>query len=107
MYYGFIGCIITIVVGLTVSLFSTFKEEEIYDEKLIHPFARKVASLFPGPKRRYADKTLSNSNSFSTTPTTMSTTPATTSNEKLQNRTLTSYSQDVPLEDTEIYNTKL
>lgn len=57
MYYSFIGCLITVIVGWTVSYF-TGSESDLYDEKLIHPWARKMADLFPGKKRRYMEKTL-------------------------------------------------
>lgn len=56
MYYALIGCFITVFVGVTVSIFTGFNENELYDEKLIHPTALKVASWFPGRKRRYANK---------------------------------------------------
>lgn len=57
MYYSFIGCAITVIVGWTVSYF-TGSESDLYDQKLIHPWARKMADLFPGKKRRYMEKTL-------------------------------------------------
>lgn len=118
MYYGCIGCIITVVVGYLVSMVTSFKEEELYDEKLIHPIARKVASFFPGQKRRYADKCLNRSNSYSittSTPTTPMTTTTTSTSLSTaaapfaitDSKNLTSYSQDVCLEETETYNTKL
>lgn len=102
MYYGFIGCVITVVVGYVISLMTKFNEEDLYDEKLIHPFARKVASYFPGEKRRYADKTQTSFNNSTNSYLATSTTSV-----EPQKRTLKCYSQDVPLEDTETYNTKL
>ncbi|XP_050306716.1 sodium-coupled monocarboxylate transporter 1 [Anthonomus grandis grandis] len=52
MYYSFLGCIITVIIGWSVSYF-TSNESDLYDENLIHPWARKMANLFPGKKRRY------------------------------------------------------
>lgn len=57
MYYSFVGCIITVLIGWTVSYF-TGSESDLYDEELIHPWARKMADFFPGKKRRYASKEL-------------------------------------------------
>lgn len=100
MYYGFIGCMITVIIGIVLSWVPCMNEVEPYDEKLIHPFARKVASFFPGEQRRYADKMLNNSTSSMNA-------HGTSTSSIDQNRTLKCYSQDVPLEDAEIYNTKL
>lgn len=58
MYYSFIGCFVTIVVGWTISYF-TGKPSDLYDEELIHPWARKLAHLFPGKKRLYSHKEVS------------------------------------------------
>ncbi|ERL88445.1 hypothetical protein D910_05831 [Dendroctonus ponderosae] len=55
MYYSFLGCIITVLVGWTVSYF-TASESDLYDEELIHPWARKMADYFPGKKRQYVSK---------------------------------------------------
>lgn len=55
MYYSFMGSIITVAIGWAVSYF-TGSESDLYDEELIHPWARKMADFFPGKKRRYARK---------------------------------------------------
>ncbi|KAK9889562.1 hypothetical protein WA026_006936 [Henosepilachna vigintioctopunctata] len=55
MYYSFIGCFITVFVGWMVS-FLTENENDAYDETLVHPIARKMATIFPGKKRRYLQK---------------------------------------------------
>ncbi|XP_066253247.1 sodium-coupled monocarboxylate transporter 1 [Euwallacea similis] len=57
MYYSILGCIITVLVGWTVSFF-TASEADQYDEELIHPWARKMAHWFPGKKRQYVSKAL-------------------------------------------------
>ncbi|KAL1498087.1 hypothetical protein ABEB36_008942 [Hypothenemus hampei] len=58
MYYSFFGCIITVLVGWAVSCF-TASESDLYDEELIHPWARKMADMFPGKKRQYVSKKIS------------------------------------------------
>ncbi|CAG9763885.1 unnamed protein product [Ceutorhynchus assimilis] len=55
MYYSFLGTVITVLIGWTVSYF-TGSESDLYDEELIHPWARKMADIFPGEKRRYVHK---------------------------------------------------
>lgn len=57
MYYSILGCFITVLVGWAVSCF-TASESDQYDEELIHPWARKMADLFPGKKRQYYSKDL-------------------------------------------------
>lgn len=57
MYYSILGCFITVGVGWAVSCF-TASESDQYDEELIHPWARKMADLFPGKKRQYYSKDL-------------------------------------------------
>lgn len=55
MYYSIIGCFTTILLGWTISYF-TGSESDLYDEELIHPWARKMAHVFPGKKRLYFRK---------------------------------------------------
>ncbi|KAG5896451.1 hypothetical protein JTB14_002593, partial [Gonioctena quinquepunctata] len=55
MYYAFIGCFITILMGWTISYF-TSSEDDRYDEELVHPIAIKMANYFPGKKRIYSKK---------------------------------------------------
>lgn len=57
MYYSIIGCFVTITIGWTISYF-TSSESDLYDEELIHPWARKMAHVFPGKKRLYVRKDL-------------------------------------------------
>lgn len=98
MYYAFLGCVVTVFVGCVVSYFTGFKENELYDEKLIHPMARKVASWCPGAKRRYALKSEITSNKPSST--SLST--------QVDRKNLSSTnSQVLPVESMEVYNTKL
>ncbi|XP_060529145.1 sodium-coupled monocarboxylate transporter 1 [Cylas formicarius] len=54
MYYSFIGCFLTVLIGWTISYF-TASESDIYDRELIHPIARKMADYLPGKKRRYIE----------------------------------------------------
>lgn len=56
MYYSLVGCFTTVFVGWLVSVLVGSDEGDIYDDKLIHPMARKMAAWFPGPMRPYADK---------------------------------------------------
>lgn len=57
MYYALIGSITTVVVGILVSLITADAESDKYEEHLLHPMARKIASLFPGKRRLYASNT--------------------------------------------------
>lgn len=57
MYYALIGSITTVVVGILVSLITADAESDKYEEHLLHPMARKIASLFPGKRRLYASST--------------------------------------------------
>lgn len=98
MYYAFLGCAVTVFVGCVISCFTGFKENELYDEKLIHPIARKVASWCPGAKRRYALKSEMSSNKPSCT---------SLSTQVDKKNLSTSNSQVFPVEHMEVYNTKL
>lgn len=57
MYYSLIGCFITVFLGWIVSYLVGTTESDLYDEHLLHPIARKISKWFPGPPRRFADKT--------------------------------------------------
>ncbi|XP_072756669.1 sodium-coupled monocarboxylate transporter 1 [Anoplolepis gracilipes] len=57
MYYAFIGSVTTVVIGILVSLITADVESDKYEEHLLHPMARKIASLFPGKRRLYASST--------------------------------------------------
>ncbi|KAF6208754.1 hypothetical protein GE061_014493 [Apolygus lucorum] len=46
MYYSMVGTLITVVVGTIVSLI-TASEDDCFDEKLCHPWARKLYKLCP------------------------------------------------------------
>lgn len=56
MYYSLIGTLITVFVGITVSLL-TFSKDDRYDPKLIHPFVYNIAKCFPGHEKLFTDKT--------------------------------------------------
>lgn len=77
MYYALIGSLATVVVGIIVSLITADPEEDMYEQHLLHPMARKIASLFPGKRRVYSsgtdrDKTESTNDTFTTSITTIS-----------------------------------
>ncbi|XP_076265749.1 sodium-coupled monocarboxylate transporter 1 [Rhynchophorus ferrugineus] len=126
MYYACFGCIITVFVGWAVSYF-TGSESDMYDEELIHPWARKMSDFFPGKKRRYAskiDKETSNrkvnrtdSSMTNGSPSSSSTiqnqtgskADLETSENNLKNGTVNAgYSHDMPMEEVNgTYKTKL
>lgn len=101
MYYAVIGCVVTVVIGWVVSLCCGSTERDIYDEKLVHPLARRVAAMFPGEKRRYTDKGSSRNGSVrvAVIPTPVASTI------KLEEKD-GGYSQDVQLE-SEMFSTRL
>lgn len=53
MYYGMVGTIVTVIVGIIVSLMFKIEEDDIYDEKLLHPLILKLSIMLPGKPRRY------------------------------------------------------
>lgn len=113
MYYSLVGCFVTISVGWLVSML-TQSEDDIYDEKLLHPLARKIAAIFPGSKRRYADKTQSWSRNESVRSKNSHVVPPTISPPAtitIENKSA-AYSQHVPLENeisesNNVFNTRL
>lgn len=56
MYYAMIGTLITVFVGIAVSLAFPLHEDDVYDEKLLHPLALKFSKWFPGRPRRFLKK---------------------------------------------------
>lgn len=46
-------------------------EDDIYDEKLIHPLARKISNWLPGKKRRYLNSQATPNSTTTTTTTTI------------------------------------
>lgn len=107
MYYSLIGCFISILVGWTVSYF-TGSESDLYDQELIHPVARKMANFFPGKKRRYAEKTAdTKSNIGSSRNGSLNTCSSVTNMEKKCGSSNLAFVQEVPMEQMEVYRTKL
>lgn len=107
MYYSLIGCMITVILGWTVSYFTGFNEDELYDENLLHPIARKMASWFPGAKRRYADKSKIADKVVNETSHEMAHTFHQEKNN-IRNGTLNpAFTQDVQVDEPEVYRTKL
>ncbi|KAF2882368.1 hypothetical protein ILUMI_23788 [Ignelater luminosus] len=107
MYYSLIGCIITVLLGWTISYFTGFNEDELYDENLLHPIARKMASWFPGAKRRYADKSKIADKVVNETSHEMAHTFH-QEKDRIRNGTLNpAFTQDVQVEEPEVYRTKL
>lgn len=103
MYYSLIGCFISILVGWTVSYF-TGSESDLYDQELIHPIARKMANFFPGKKRRYAEKTLESKVS---PPNGLNPSSSATSMDRKSGSVNLGFTQEVPMEQMEVYKTKL
>lgn len=55
MYYAFFGTLITVVVGIVVSLL-TMSKNDAYDSKYIHPVVYKVTKLFPGSEQLFSNE---------------------------------------------------
>ncbi|CAH0555789.1 unnamed protein product [Brassicogethes aeneus] len=107
MYYSFVGCFITILIGWTVSYF-TGSEKDIYDQELIHPIARKMADAFPGKKRKYAEKITRIEDKTPKNPTLQPSVSANTISDKKNGTLNPTFQHDVPLEDiNEVCRTKL
>lgn len=56
MYYALLGTFITVVVGIIISLLFKTTEDDIYDEKLLHPWVLKMSRKFPGKPRKFLSK---------------------------------------------------
>ncbi|XP_077283953.1 sodium-coupled monocarboxylate transporter 1 [Arctopsyche grandis] len=56
MYYAMIGTLITVVVGVVVSLIFPLNDDDVYDEDLLHPLILKMSRWFPGKPRKYLKK---------------------------------------------------
>lgn len=56
MYYAMIGTLITVLVGVVVSLIFPLNEDDVYDENLLHPLILKMSRWFPGKPRKYLKK---------------------------------------------------
>lgn len=54
MYYSLFGTLITVGVGVIVSLL-TYSESDAYDSKYIHPMVYRVAKLFPGSQKLFSN----------------------------------------------------
>lgn len=55
MYYAFFGTLITVVVGILVSLI-TISENDAYDSKYIHPVVYKAIQYVPGYGQLFSDE---------------------------------------------------
>ncbi|XP_069679260.1 sodium-coupled monocarboxylate transporter 2 [Periplaneta americana] len=64
MYYSLIGCGITVFMGIIISYIAGTSPEDAYDEKLIHPLALKISTLFPGRPRRYVQDKITSPDKF-------------------------------------------
>lgn len=49
MYYGFIGAVVCVVVGVIVSMFTRSKADD-FDHKLLHPVVNKIWNYFGAPE---------------------------------------------------------
>lgn len=105
MYYSLIGCFISILIGWTVSYF-TGSESDQYDQELIHPIARKMANYFPGKKRQYSEKTLDD-DIKSTRNGSLNMSHSASSMERKNGAINPAFTQEVAIEQTEVYRTKL
>lgn len=56
MYYSLFGTLITVVVGMIVSLL-TYSKDDAYDSKFIHPCVYKIAKWFPGADKLFSNET--------------------------------------------------
>ncbi|XP_014254450.1 sodium-coupled monocarboxylate transporter 1 [Cimex lectularius] len=54
MYYSLIGTVITVLFG-TILSYITASEEDCYDEKLVHPWARKLYKWLPGKQKCFVN----------------------------------------------------
>lgn len=68
MYYSLMGTLITVIVGVIVSIITASKDDQ-FDESLLHPIACKLSRLFPGRKRCAVSPQQSTTNNVSTVPT--------------------------------------
>lgn len=55
MYYGFIGAVVCVVVGVIVSIFTRSKADE-FDHKLLHPVVVKIWEYFGKPEGLHDDE---------------------------------------------------
>ncbi|KAK0183045.1 hypothetical protein PV327_001123 [Microctonus hyperodae] len=55
MYYGLIASVITVVVGIIVSLITANDEDDAYEAHLLHPIALNISKWFPGKSRLYTE----------------------------------------------------
>lgn len=68
MYYSLMGTVITVVVGIIVSIITISKDDQ-FDESLLHPIAYKLSRLISGKKRCAVSPQQSATNNVSTLPT--------------------------------------
>ena len=54
MYYSLLGTVITVGVGIIISLI-TATRQDAYDSKLLHPLAFKISKWFSGHEKYYSD----------------------------------------------------
>lgn len=52
MWYAVIGTVACVIVGILVGWF-TATESDAFDERLLHPFAARIARKLPGTKRTF------------------------------------------------------
>lgn len=55
MYYSLFGTLITVLVGMAVSLL-TQSEADAYDSKFIHPIVYRMAKWFPGSSKLFSSE---------------------------------------------------
>lgn len=65
MYYSLFGTLITVFVGIVVSLL-TRSEADAYDSKYIHPCVFRMAKWFPGYEKLFSNEQLDDSSNIKT-----------------------------------------
>jgi solute carrier family 5 (sodium-coupled monocarboxylate transporter), member 8/12 len=55
MYYSLFGTLITVLVGMVVSLL-TLSEADAYDSKYVHPMVYRMAKWFPGSEKLFSSE---------------------------------------------------
>lgn len=98
----------------------TASESDLYDEELIHPWARKMADYFPGKKRQYVSKREDSTKKMKRSGSNAANIPSSSSSSQIANSTKqdednvksgtvnAGYSPDMPMEEVNgTYKTKL
>lgn len=55
MYYSLFGTLITVVVGIVISL-CTYSDSDSYDSKFIHPMVYRLTKMFPNSEKLFSNE---------------------------------------------------